>query len=100
MKLFAFLETANAIIGIYWDTNPTNINCIQNIRIIYGIYFSVAHLDDQREENEILFDLDQLKQNVNEPYFPYYTRVMSNLTAFYNFLNTHETIVANKCIKK
>lgn len=37
---------------------------------------------------------------MNPLYSRYYTTVMSNFNALHNYLDTHETVAANKNIKK
>lgn len=37
-KSAAFLDTANTLIKTYGDSNPINVNCVQNVTLIYGIY--------------------------------------------------------------
>lgn len=122
LELSSFLETSNTLIKTYWD--QTNIDCVQNITLIYGIYAKligkarevysiciskdwrtvkdalIAHFGDQRDENGLLFDLDQMRQNGNEPALQFYTRVMSNLSALHNYIDTHEERDEIKAIKK
>lgn len=124
LELSSFIDTSNTLINQYWDPNPQNINCVQNITVIYGIYSKlvgkarevysiciakdwhsvksalVAHFGDQRDENGLLFDLDQLRQYMNEPSLQFYTRVMSNLSALHNYVDIHETLVQNRTVKK
>lgn len=124
LELSSFLEIANNYISLYWDQNPANINCSQNIALIYGIYSKlegeareiysiciskdwqtvkdtlIAHFGDQRDENGLLFDLTHLKQNPNEPFIRFYTRVMSNLSGLHNYIDTHETDQTAKSTKK
>ncbi|CAG9771277.1 unnamed protein product [Ceutorhynchus assimilis] len=49
----------------------------------------IAHFGDQRNENGLLFDLDQLRQYANEPPLQFHTRGMSNLSASHNYIDTH-----------
>lgn len=111
LELASFLEISQKLITTYW--NSEDINCVQNLAIIYGIYAKIigkarevysicvskdwktvkealiAHFGDQRNENGLLFDLDQLRQYANEPPMQYHTRVMSNLSALHNYIDTH-----------
>lgn len=124
LELSSFLDTSNTLINQYWDPNPQRVNCVQNITVIYGIYSKlvgkarevysiciakdwhsvksalVAHFGDQRDENGLLFDLDQLRQHLNEPSLQFYTRVMSNLSALHNYVDIHENLVQNRTVKK
>lgn len=124
LELSSFLDTANTLYNTYWDPNPLNKNSVQNITLIYGIYAKligkarevysiciskewqcvknalVAHFGDQRDENGLLFDLDQLRQNNSEPSLQFYTRIMSNLSALHNYVDIHETIANNITVKK
>lgn len=124
LELSSYLETANTLISNFWDTRPDHANCVQNVTIIYGIYSKligkarevysisinkdwqsiktslIAHFGDQRDENGLLFDLDQLRQTNHETPLQFHTRVMSNLSALHNYIDTHETIEATKQLKK
>lgn len=114
LELSSYLETSNRLINTYWNTQTTD--CVQNVTIIYGIYSKligkarevysicvskdwktvkdalIAHFGDQRDENGLLFDLDQLRQSNNESSLQFHTRVMSNLSALHNFIDTHNEI--------
>lgn len=124
LELSAFLDTANMLINTYWDVTPTNINCSQNVLLIYGIYAKlsgfakevystciskdwasvksalIAHFGDHRDESGLLSDLCSLKQNNNELPLLFLQRVMSNLNALYNYIDTHELDETNKLARK
>lgn len=111
LELSSYLETSNKLIITYW--NSEIVDCVQNLTLIYGIYAKligkarevysicvskdwktvksalIAHFGDQRDENGLLFDLDQLRQHANESSLQFYTRVMSNLSALHNYVDTH-----------
>lgn len=123
LELSSFLETANSLYNTYYDPTPANRNSVQNITILYGLYSKligkarevysiciskewvdiknalIAHFGDQRDENGLLFDLDQLRQN-NEPSLQFYTRIMSNLSALHNYIDVHENDANIIAIKK
>lgn len=124
LELSSFLDTANTLYNTYWDPTPTNRNSVQNVTLIYGIYAKligkarevysiciskdwqsvksalIAHFGDQRDENGLLFDLDQMRQNNNEPSLQFYTRIMSTLSALHNYVDTHENVAATIIVKK
>lgn len=124
LELAAYLDTASMLINTYWDVNPVNLNCTQNILLIYGIYAKlsgfakevysttiskdwasvknalIAHFGDHRDESGLLSDLCSLKQNHNEPPLHFLQRIMSNLNALHNYIDTHEQVEANKIVRK
>lgn len=124
LELSSYLDTVNTLISNYWDARPDRKDCVQNITIIYGVYAKlvgkarevysictskdwqsvktalISHFGDQRDENGLLFDLDQLRQSSNESSLQFYTRVMSNLSALHNFIDIHEQQDIIKQMKK
>lgn len=60
----------------------------------------VAHFGNHRDENGLLFNLDQLRQSNSESTLQFYTRVMSNLSVLHNYLSTQEIVATNKNVKK
>lgn len=124
LELSSFLDTANTLFNTYWDPDPSNRNSVQNVTLIYGIYAKligkarevysiciskewasvknalISHFGDQRDENGLLFDLDQMRQHNNEPSLQFYTRIMSNLSALHNYIDTHENNAGIVAVKK
>lgn len=101
LGLLYFIDPANTLIGIQIRKELT----VFKITLIDGIYSKlvektkqvysicidknwysiknalVAHFGDQIDENDLLFDLDQFRQNYKESSLKFCIRVMSNLSA-------------------
>lgn len=63
-------------------------------------YSLIAHFGDQRDENGLLFDLDQLRQQNFETPLQFHVKVMSNLSALHNYIDIHENITETRTLKK
>lgn len=124
LELSSFLDIANTLLTNYWDQDPDNSSCTQNLTLIYGIYSKligkarevysicvskdwatvknalVAHFGDQRDENGLLFDINQLRQSSNDTPLQFLTKIMSNLSALHNFIDTHESDANITTVKK
>lgn len=122
-ELYDFIKVATTLLNHYFDRNPANENCIQNILLLQGIASKIIgkakeiisiygynnwnelktilieNFGDQRNENSLTRDLVNLRQNFNEQPQQFYHRCLEILNTICNYIEIHNNepqIIQNK----